>query len=187
MQLVLSSEQLFQGRGSVSWQEFRQANIVDEMDAVEADDKIHILLPTGACLRKDSGQMFAAPVDNPRLLADWKLKYAACWLKATIKTFNMAKTQALAQAQQNPFGFDGVPELTRLRDVAMRAKKHFDECHEEFEVQCGRGKAWKRQQEERRAEIELSNQREAAARGKVMAAIYEIELTDTPTEEDGDE
>ena len=180
-QLVVGDD-AYTARSSISFKEFSAQNQRDGMGQVLLEDNVTMVWPTGAVFLKTSGQMFGAPLE-PTLLADWQLKHATAWLKASVKTFNDCKQQAL----QNPEGWDWVSDLKRLKDVAVRAKENYEACHEIFELANGRGAKWRRQQEEQKTQMQLAQQRHDQIRARALAAIYEIDLTDAPTQEDDDE
>jgi len=148
------------------------------MEQVLLEDNVTIVWPTGAVFLKTTGAKYGPPLE-PRLLADWREKYARANLSRAVKTFNACKQAA----QQNPLGYDWLPDLTRLRDIAIRAKRHYEACHEELEIQCGRGPEWERQRKEAIAEREREDQRRQQIHALAMARIQEIELS-SPTQED---
>jgi hypothetical protein len=176
------SDQIYSARGSVSYSDFAKQNQLDGMEQVTLEDRVTVVWPTGAVFLKTTGAMYGPPED-PRLLADWREKYARANLVRAVKTFNECKRQA----QQNPLGFNWLPDLTRLRDIAVSAQNFFDQCHEEYEIQNGRGPEWQRRQKEAIAESERSQQYQQQIHARAMAAIQEIKLNDTTqTQEDED-
>jgi len=181
--LTLSDAVIFGQPGGVSFQQFQAENTVDGMGGLALEDGVHIVYPSGAVLLRTNGSMFGPP-EEPMLLAEWRLKYAQAWHKEKVREFNDCKRQA----SLNPVGgYDWLPDLRRLRDVAKRAQENLKECHEAYEIACGRGPDWRRQQKQMAEQTERARQAEENRRAKALAAIHAITIDDENVARDDDE
>jgi len=166
-------------RGAPSFGEFDQQHTVSGMGAVTLPGG-EMGYPDGAVFLPATGAMHDPPLEPVRL-AELKEQHARAWLADAVKTFDDCKRAA----QQNPMGHDWPSDLRRLKDVADRAKQNLKACHEAFEIACGRGPEWRRQQKQMAQAIERDRQRQEQARSKALQAINEITLdADTPSDAD---